>query len=615
QHLGFHSPLRRLNRATLDALANLARRARTGDILVARTSRLLDFIVARACLQFEAVDRGDRVIVDVAGVDCPLRGMLPPTPDNLRGITFETDAGRPLELQLRGRPVPGTQLFEEVRDGARRCGIRWFDPDLEDHSAPYREAARSMSADGGSPAAGGFAELNRAALASLDDPGQLSAIRGPDLDKAIRYTRGRLRLGIDHYARTVEALGFTGLRSVLDVGAGPGHWCLSLAAIDGNVNLTGVELRAEYVDIASALARRLGFEPRARFLRSAAEDMSLAKGSFDGAWCHSALMFTDHERVLWLVSDSLAGLAPFYCGYSTVGHHVNAAFSQFRRGNAARVPALLENILAGALYDCGISRTPAARRVISQFDLIQLARVCGFVYRAEPDLEDGVREFLGYPQTFDVLFGKRYAADEEEQRLLGHARIGSPEWAAELEALVALGCPHLVLRVLDRSGVEKESAAIRPTFLRALLKAGQRERLKAAAPRAWFSRLEPALHGRVHHALGDDRAAERAYDKAARRDDPDIRFLKAMLRVGRRSWRDAAREFDAMLEADPDSLRARAGRALCVAQSGTGEDLRAELRRWVESRRPSTTGDEADAWMRHIDSAGTAPPDQDSEPD
>ena len=222
---------------------------------------------------------------------------------------------------------------------------------------------------------------------------------------------------------------------------------------------------------------------------------------------------------------------------------------------------------------------------------------------------------FGYPQTFDVLFGKRYAADEEEQRLLGHARIGSPEWAAELETLVALGCPHLVLRVLDRSGVEKESAAIRPTFLRALLKAGQRERLKAAAPRAWFSRLEPALHGRVHHALGDDRAAERAYDKAARRDDPDIRFLKAMLRVGRRSWRDAAREFDAMLEADPDSLRARAGRAMCVAQSGTGEDLRAELRRWVESRRPSTTGDEADAWMRHIDSAGTAPPDQDTEPD
>ncbi|HEY7840775.1 MAG TPA: hypothetical protein VIC61_04330, partial [Gammaproteobacteria bacterium] len=80
QHLGFHSPLRRLNRATLDALANLASRARTGDILVARTSRLLDFVVARTHLQFGAVDRGDRVIVDVAGVDCPLRGMLPPTP-------------------------------------------------------------------------------------------------------------------------------------------------------------------------------------------------------------------------------------------------------------------------------------------------------------------------------------------------------------------------------------------------------------------------------------------------------------------------------------------------------------------------------------------------------
>lgn len=617
QHLGFHSPLRRLNRETLDALANLARRARTGEILVARTSRLLDFVVARRHLQFESVTRDDRVIVDITAIECPVRGRIPPAPNLLRGITFEAAPGQAIELRLGGHPVPGPELFDEERDGVHRCGIRWFDRELENHGANLRDTvpARAIAPGPGAGTPGGrLAELNNRALAALDHPHQLAGAPGPELEKAIRYTRGRLRLGIGHYAPIIETLGFTGLQSVLDVGAGPGHWGLALAAIDDKATVTGIELRQEYVEIATSLARLLGLEQRLRFLQTAAEDMPSAKHAFNGAWCHSALMFTDHEQVVRSVSNSLASFSPFYCGYSTVGHHVNAAFNQFHRGNSARMPALLDNLLVAALYDCGIARSAGARRVISLFDLIQLAGIFGFVYRAEPDLEDGVRTFLGYPQTFDVLFGKRHDPDGEEQRLLAHKHIGLPEWTAELDVLTALGCPRLVLSVLERSGVDTTSRRIRPTLLRALLKGGQRERLKEATPGGLFSGLEPGLHGRIHHALGDYRRAETAYRKD-RGDDPDAGFLKAMLRISTRSWRDAARNFDAILEEDPASLRARAGRLVCAAQSGDQNGLKSELVRWIESRSRFTTTEEIDTWLRNVDSAATSPQVQDAELD
>ncbi len=138
QHLGFRrtgAPVEILSAEAVEALRRLKSAQDAGDILVARTSRLLEYAVTRAGLQFATTTAATgKIVIDVLGVDDPVRGELAPSLERLRGISFEATGEGPIELLLRGRPIDAREFREHRLVGGRIIQIPWFRADHADYT-------------------------------------------------------------------------------------------------------------------------------------------------------------------------------------------------------------------------------------------------------------------------------------------------------------------------------------------------------------------------------------------------------------------------------------------------------------------------------------------------
>jgi hypothetical protein len=117
------------------ALRNLADEYLNGDILVARTSRLLNYNVADKYLRYTVTQRNGQAIINIQSIDDPVFGSFVPTVDDVRGITFYTSDASRTKIQIRGIDVSPNDIQRNVNDGvAQSIGIRWFSPDTTDYS-------------------------------------------------------------------------------------------------------------------------------------------------------------------------------------------------------------------------------------------------------------------------------------------------------------------------------------------------------------------------------------------------------------------------------------------------------------------------------------------------
>ncbi len=133
QHLGGADTYQPFGEKAKQALIALAERQRRGEILVARTSRLLEYLRVRDHLVF-TVDEA-RSSIDILAVDDPQLGNdKKPTLDMLRGMTFFVDHADGASISLQGVPLPAEELvFTSDPDGRDTIGIRWFEPDTTDY--------------------------------------------------------------------------------------------------------------------------------------------------------------------------------------------------------------------------------------------------------------------------------------------------------------------------------------------------------------------------------------------------------------------------------------------------------------------------------------------------
>ncbi|HEY1258953.1 MAG TPA: class I SAM-dependent methyltransferase [Stellaceae bacterium] len=89
--------------------------------------------------------------------------------------------------------------------------------------------------------------------------------------------------------RLAELAGLSGSERVLDVGSGLGGPSRFLAWRYG-CRVSGVDLTAEFVQVAQMLTRRTGLEDRVDYRQGNALDLPFADRSFDVAWSQNAAM-------------------------------------------------------------------------------------------------------------------------------------------------------------------------------------------------------------------------------------------------------------------------------------------------------------------------------------
>jgi SAM-dependent methyltransferase len=118
-----------------------------------------------------------------------------------------------------------------------------------------------------------------------------------------------------------------GVERVVDIGSGPGKFCVA-AALAGSFELIGLEQNPRFVAVARSLARLFGVESRARFVHGA-----LGSGALPAADAY--YLYNPFAQQLFAPSESFDGDAP--ANYQRYLRDVRLAQDVFRRAPAGTI--------------------------------------------------------------------------------------------------------------------------------------------------------------------------------------------------------------------------------------------------------------------------------------
>jgi len=137
-------------------------------------------------------------------------------------------------------------------------------------------------------------ELEQRVLGALREAGVDPERLTPDDLAPVDGFHIRGRPATDELAELVE---LSPRQRVLDVGCGLGGTARHLAAQHG-VEVTGIDLTAEYCEVGNLLSARTGLEASVRLLAGDALDLPFAGGDFDLVWTeHAAMNIADKRRL------------------------------------------------------------------------------------------------------------------------------------------------------------------------------------------------------------------------------------------------------------------------------------------------------------------------------
>ncbi len=153
QHLGGNDMEIPIYGANLLALINLAHAYREGRILVARTSRLLQYNEVQQWLHYTVRYTGVHADIDIDQIRDPVLGWRHPTLDDVRGITFYSSSPRQTRLLLNGHSVPRSRLQYNHADytGSPSVSIPWWPESTLDGSLQPGFASDAMDTSQNEP--------------------------------------------------------------------------------------------------------------------------------------------------------------------------------------------------------------------------------------------------------------------------------------------------------------------------------------------------------------------------------------------------------------------------------------------------------------------------------
>jgi SAM-dependent methyltransferase len=98
------------------------------------------------------------------------------------------------------------------------------------------------------------------------------------------------------------------VRSVVDIGSGPGKFCVA-AALAGDCEFVGLEQNSRFVAVARSLARLFGVQNRVRFVQGLIGEVVVPEAD-------AYYLYNPFAQHLWMPSDALgAGVTPDYERY------------------------------------------------------------------------------------------------------------------------------------------------------------------------------------------------------------------------------------------------------------------------------------------------------------
>lgn len=110
----------------------LAHEYTSGRLLVARTSRLLNYNVAQKYVHYTVSYEGEKAVIHIVSIEDPVLGTHAPTLDEIRGLTFYTSNPSQTEIELNNTPLPDAEVQTNPSDGVHpSIAVKWFPPDTQ----------------------------------------------------------------------------------------------------------------------------------------------------------------------------------------------------------------------------------------------------------------------------------------------------------------------------------------------------------------------------------------------------------------------------------------------------------------------------------------------------
>lgn len=132
QHFGGTNEYSAFSEDGIEALRRLASYYESGDILVARTSRLLNYARVYHNLNYEKIEEFDKLKINIISIDDPQLGESVPDIDEIRGITFYCE--NPKDAQITINNVPIEKELIQVNEEDLSIGIKWFEQDTTNYT-------------------------------------------------------------------------------------------------------------------------------------------------------------------------------------------------------------------------------------------------------------------------------------------------------------------------------------------------------------------------------------------------------------------------------------------------------------------------------------------------
>ncbi|WP_290589181.1 hypothetical protein [Alicyclobacillus sp.] len=135
QHLCADNERNPLPQNAISALRLLARQYHEGNILVARTSRLLQYNVTQKYLRYYVTHDGDKAVIHLTWIDDPVLGRHAVTLADIRGVTFYTSDPERTQIDIWNTPLNPKLIQDNRSDGvAPSVEVKWYPPDTRNYA-------------------------------------------------------------------------------------------------------------------------------------------------------------------------------------------------------------------------------------------------------------------------------------------------------------------------------------------------------------------------------------------------------------------------------------------------------------------------------------------------